>query len=95
MIHLPSGKLQSPFGLQFILRRFNKIDQFRFIQKSPEHLVLQLALQGSPQKNFLSNIKADFLEYLSEPMRVEIQVVNFNQEDRKFRAFINLNKPAR
>ncbi len=94
MIHLPSGKLLSPFGLQFILRPFNKIDQFRFIQKSPEHLVLQLAVRENLHENFFSKIRADFLEYLREPMRVEIQVVNFNQEDRKFGTFVNLDQPS-
>ncbi len=93
MIQLPSGKLLSSFGLQFILRPFSRIDQFRFIQKSPEHLVLQLAIQGSLQENFISKIKADILEHIREPMRVEIQIVNFNQEDRKFSTFVNLSKP--
>jgi hypothetical protein len=37
-------------------------------------------------------MKADFSEYLREPMRVEIQIVNFIQEHKKFRAFINLNE---
>jgi len=95
MIQLPSGKLLSSFGLQFILRPFNRIDQFRFIQKSPEHLVLQLAIQGSPQEKFISKIEADLLEYLKEPMQMEIQIVNFTREDRKFNTFINLNKRAR
>ena len=95
MIQLPSGKLLSSFGLQFILRPFNRIDQFRFIQKSPEHLVLQLAIQGSPQEKFISKIEADLLEYLKEPMQMEIQIVNFTREDRKFNTFINLNKWAR
>jgi len=95
MIQLPSGKLLSSFGLQFILRPFDRIDQFRFIQKSREHLVLQLSVQGSPQEHFISKIRADFLEYLKEPMQVEIQIINFIQEDRKFNTFINLNKTAR
>jgi len=92
MIQLPSGKLLSSFGLQFILRTFDRIEQFRFIQKSPEYLILQLAIQGSPQENLVLKIRADLLEYLREPMQVEIQIVNFIQEDRKFNTFINLNK---
>jgi phenylacetate-CoA ligase len=94
MIQLPSGKLLSSFGLQFILRPFNRIDQFRFIQKSREHLVLQLAIQGSFNEDFFAKIRADFLEYLREPMQVDIQIVNFIQEDRKFNTFINLDKMA-
>jgi len=93
MIHLPSGKLLSSFGLQFILRPFNWIDQFRFIQKGPDHLLLQLATQGGLHEDFLSKIKAGFLEYLKEPMQVEIQIVNFIREDRKFSTFVNLSKP--
>jgi len=93
MIHLPSGKLLSSFGLQFILRPFNWIDQFRFIQKGPDHLLLQLATQGGLHEDFLSKIKAGFLEYLKEPMQVEIQIVNFTREDRKFGTFVNLSKP--
>ena len=92
MIHLPSGKLLSSFGLQFILRPFNWIDQFRFIQKGPDHLLLQLATQGALHEDFLSKIKAGFLEYLKEPMQVEIQIINFIREERKFRTFVNLSK---
>jgi len=93
MIHLPSGKLLSSFGLQFILRPFNWIDQFRFIQKGPDHLLLQLATQGGLHEDLLSKIKAGFLEYLKEPMQVEIQIVNFIREDRKFSTFVNLSEP--
>jgi len=93
MIHLPSGKLLSSFGLQFILRPFTWVDQFRFIQKGPDHLLLQLATQGGLHEDFLSKIKAGFLEYLKEPMQVEIQIVNFIREDRKFSTFVNLSEP--
>jgi phenylacetate-CoA ligase len=93
LIQLPSGKLLSSFGLQFILRPFSRIDQFRFIQKSPQHLLLQLALQGSPEENFASKMRDDLLEYLKEPMRVEIQIVKFIQVHKKFSTFINLSKP--
>jgi phenylacetate-CoA ligase len=93
MIHLPSGKLLSPFGLQFILRPFSRIDQFRFIQKSPEHLILQLAIHGGLPDHVAAKIRADSLEYLREPIQVEIQIVNFSRDVGKFSTFINLNKP--
>jgi phenylacetate-CoA ligase len=92
LIQLPSGKILSSFGLQFILRPYNRIRQFRFIQKNPKHLLLQLELQEIPQKNFISKIRADLLEYLKEPIQVEIQIVNFIQKDRKFSTFVNLSE---
>jgi phenylacetate-CoA ligase len=96
MILLPSGKVLTPHGLRYILKKFTGIDQFCFIQESLDHLVLQLAISRSFQEEFFPKIKADFLEYLSEPIRIDIQKVDFFREDRpKFKTFIGLNRKDR
>jgi phenylacetate-CoA ligase len=90
MIQLPSGKVLSPIAFGFILRRFEGINQFRFIQESSDHLVLQLVPQGPPQEEMLGRLRSQILEYLTEPVRVDIQLVDFIREDTsKFRAFVS------
>ena len=94
MIQLPSGKLLSPFGLLFILRRFHEIDQFRFIQKNPGQLEILLAVREGLQQDFIPRIKADCLHYLKEPIHLEIAIVPFIEVNGKFKTFTNLNNPA-
>ncbi len=89
MIRLPSGKLMSPNGLYFILNSLDRVDQFRFIQESYEHLVLQIVFFGNPQDEMMFGIRSRIMEYLGEPVRLDIQIVDFIQEEKlKFRAFI-------
>ena len=93
MVQLPSGKILSPHGLNNILMGINEINQFRFIQKSPGHLVLQLALCGNLSEEKLLDIRTQCMEYLCEPIHLDIQTVDFIQDGMfKFKTFIGLNK---
>jgi phenylacetate-CoA ligase len=92
MVELPGGRLLSPFGLQFILRRFHEIDQFRFVQRDPSCLLVRVALRESLSQDALSKIRADCLRYLGASMNVEIEIAPFLEEYGKFRTFINLRK---
>jgi phenylacetate-CoA ligase len=93
MIRLPSGRLLSPLGFHFILRRCPGIDQFRFIQESSEHFVLQLSSRKGFAPESLLQLRSRLMEHLSEPVRLDIQLVDFIWEGAaKFKAFIS--KPS-
>lgn len=80
----------SPNGLYFILRSLDRINQFRFIQESYEHLVLEIVFFGNPLDEMVFRIRSRIMEYLGEPVRLDIQIVDFIQEEKlKFRAFIS------
>lgn len=90
MIQLPSGKLLSPRGLQFILKSFKGIDQFRLIQESPEHLVLQLVSPKGFTAASLAQLRARLLEQLLEPVKLDVQLVDFIRDDApKFKVFVS------
>jgi phenylacetate-CoA ligase len=96
MLRLPSGKLLSPMGLHLILEGFPGIDQFRFIQESPGHIVLQLVMQQDLPLYARSQVSTRLLEYLQEPVQVDVQGVDFIREDaRKFNTFISKLPPAK
>ena len=89
MIMLPSGKILSPLAFGYILRSFNGINQFRIIQERFDHFVLQLAFQENPQDEMLLKIRSRIMEYLDEPVRLDIQIVDFVTEEKlKFRIYI-------
>jgi phenylacetate-CoA ligase len=90
MVQLPSGKLLSSFGLQCVLRHFNGIDQFRFIQRGPGSLTLQLAVRESFQRDCLQKMKAGFSEFLKEPVEVDIAIVPFVDGTMKYKNFVTL-----
>jgi hypothetical protein len=92
MIQLPSGKQLSPFGLQFILRRVHAIEQFRFIQKDPGCLVVQLAVREGFKPECVSGIQSDCLRYFEEQVHMEVQIVPFSEVSGKLKTFMNLNK---
>ncbi len=90
LIRLPNGKVLSPHGFFFILRGFHGIDQFRIIQESFDHFVIQILFKENPQDDTLSKVRSRTMEYLGEPVRLDIQLVDFIQEEkRKFRRFIS------
>ena len=90
VIRLPSGKILSAVPLFLLTNEVDGIDQYRFIQESLEHFVLQLKLQEHPGEEVLLQLRAQLVEYLGEPVRLDIQIVDFIQEDtRKFRKFIS------
>jgi len=90
MTRLPSGKiLPSPlFG--HILKDFSSINQFRIIQERLDHFVLQLVFQENPKNDVLAKIRSRIMEFLGEPVTVDIQLVDFIEEEKqKFRIFIS------
>jgi phenylacetate-CoA ligase len=93
MVRLPSGKLLSSFGLQCALRRYEGIEQFRFIQESPERLKLEIAIRAGFQQECLSRMRDGFLDFLKEPVDVHIEIVPFVSGRMKYRNFISIPNP--
>jgi phenylacetate-CoA ligase len=91
LIRLPSGNVLSPGGLEFTLRGFFEIiDRFRFIQESRDRLLLQLVLRVKEDKQTLEKMRSALVEFLDEPVRVDIQIVDhIEEEKKKFRTFIS------
>lgn len=90
LIRLPSGRIVSADPLEFILRKLDSIEQFRIIQESIDHLIFQLAFRRVPPDHLLSEIRSKIMERLPESVRVDIQCVDFMQdENSKFRSFIS------
>ncbi len=95
MLRLPSGQLLSPMGLHLILESFTGVDQFRFIQESAGHVVLQLVTQKNFPSQILRQLQSRLIEYLPEPIRVDIQLVDFMREDTpKFKTFVSKLTPT-
>lgn len=95
MLRLPSGKLLSPMGLHLVLEGLPKIEQFRFIQESVNHLVLQLVMQQHLPPHTRSQLQARLLAHLQEPVQVDIHLVDSIRDDaRKFNTFISKLPPA-
>ncbi|MEJ2715937.1 MAG: hypothetical protein P8182_02175 [Deltaproteobacteria bacterium] len=87
---LPSGAIRSPDRFHFILHEFNGIDQWRFIQESEEKFVLYLVMPNKPEPGMLEKIRSQFLDYLEEPVSVDIRLVDYMEEEvLKFRTFIS------
>jgi len=89
-VKLPSGKIVSLWPFTFILRKLDRLEQYRIIQESAEHLVVELAFRGDPNKDALVQLRSRFMEQLGEPVRVDIQCVSgFRNDTPKFRSFIS------
>ena len=90
VLRLPSGKILSALPLGSLVKMIDGIDQYRFIQESLDHFVLHLIVQEHPGEEVLSQLRAQLVEYLCEPVRLDVQIVDFIQEDPgKFRKFIS------
>jgi len=90
VVKLPSGKIASLWPFTFLLRDMNGLEQYRIIQESVEHLVVQLAFYGDPNIDALVQLRSRFMELLGEPIRVDIQCVDgLGDETSKFRSFIS------
>jgi phenylacetate-CoA ligase len=90
MIRLPTGQMVSPLTLNVFLRALDGIDQFRVIQESPDHLVVQLASPKPIAAAAVAQLEAQIRGHLREPMRVDIQQVEYQREDAiKFKTFVS------
>ncbi|MEJ2718243.1 MAG: hypothetical protein P8182_14090 [Deltaproteobacteria bacterium] len=94
VLRLPSGTVLSPQRFNHILREFPGVDLWRLIQETERHFVLKLVMPEEPGDEFLSSMRAQFLEYLQEPVTLEIELVSHIEEERlKFRHFISKIAP--
>jgi phenylacetate-CoA ligase len=90
MIRLPTGQMVSPLTLNVFLRELDVIDQYRVIQESPDHLVVQLASQKPVAAAAVARLEAQIRGHLREPMRVDIEQVEYQREDAiKFKTFVS------
>ena len=90
MIRLPTGQMVSPLVLNVFLRELEGIDQFRVIQESPDHVVVQLASARALAADALARLEAQIRGHLREPMRVDIERVEYQRADGiKFKTFVS------
>jgi phenylacetate-CoA ligase len=90
LIRLPSGRVLSPLPFAYILRKIGEIDQFRVIQENYDHFVIQLTFGRNPKDETLSSIRSSIMNFLDEPVRVDIKPVDLIHEEKlKYRAFIS------
>jgi phenylacetate-CoA ligase len=96
VIRLPSGDTRSPWGVDYIMREIEGLDQFRLIQEDLHHFRLLVVFRTPPRSGSLSSIQSRLLEYLKEPVDLEVLVVDsIEREHSKFRAFIsNITLPG-
>jgi phenylacetate-CoA ligase len=89
MVRLPSGRMLAPMRFAYILEEFPLIDQWRVVQVSQDSFVLQLVLRDGFTSEMIDTIRGQFLEYLDEPVSLDIQVTDYIEgETYKFRTFV-------
>jgi phenylacetate-CoA ligase len=87
---LPSGARQAPSGVAFRLHGIDSIHQYRLIQEHRDEFRLLLVPVTQFQPETLASIRAEVLDAIGEPVRLDIQVVASIPEERgKFRWFIS------
>ncbi len=90
VVRLPSGDVRSVLGMGTIVEDAEGIDQYRFIQESRNHLVVQLVLWRKVEEEALQALGARIRQYLGEPVRVDVQLVDrLAEPNLKFRKFIS------
>jgi hypothetical protein len=86
----------SPLALNVFLRVLDGIDQFRVVQESPDHLVIQLASSRPIAAAVTARLEAQIRGYLREPMRVDIERVSYQHDAAiKFKTFVSRLPQAR
>ena len=90
VIRLPSGDTRSPWGVDYIMREVEGLEQFRLIQEDLHHFRLLTVFRTPPRPIGISSVRSRLLEYLSEPVDLKVLVVDsIQQEHSKFRAFVS------
>ncbi len=90
VVTLPSGNVLSLQPLSFLLRSMNGLDQYRIVQESTEHLVVELVFRIDPGTGALARLRAGLIEALGEPVGVDVRRVDALHDDApKFRSFVS------
>ncbi|MEJ2718767.1 MAG: hypothetical protein P8182_16840 [Deltaproteobacteria bacterium] len=90
MVKLPSGRLMTQNVFHYSLAKCTGVEQWRVIQESEEQFVVKLVMPEKPDGEMLEDLRAKCLQYLGEPVRVDIQLVDFMEDEtEKFRTFIS------
>jgi len=68
----------------------DRLEQYRIIHESAEHLVVELVCSGDPNDDALAELRSRFMEHLGGAVRVDIQRVDgIRYETSKFKSFIS------
>jgi len=91
VLRLPSGRILPTVNLgRPIMTTVEPVDQYRLIQERLDHFVLQLVLFKHPGEEMLDQLRRKVLDYLGEPVDLDIEIVDQLPEDKgKFRRFIS------
>jgi phenylacetate-CoA ligase len=90
MVTLPSGRIASPLGFESITRGFPEISRWQVIQQNRTDFEVKLVFEQTPDEAALDKIRERILEYLAEPVRIEIKLVSsLGESHGKFRTFIS------
>jgi phenylacetate-CoA ligase len=90
LVRLPSGRALSPLAFMYIIKEINEIDQFRVIQENYDHFVIQIIFGRNPDEKTLLHIRTRIMDFLDEPVRIDIKPVDFIHEEKlKYRSFIS------
>jgi phenylacetate-CoA ligase len=93
-VRLPSGRMLSSYRFDHILRVLPGIYQWQVVQESYDHFVIKLVMQGQDIEHSIDTIRAQVLEYLNEPVSLEIQLSDdIIDEGRKFQFFVSKVEP--
>ena len=90
MARLPDNTLVSPFLFMFIFREFPQLAQFRLIQETLDHFVLQIAWRHKEDGETIASITKRFLACVRQPVKLDVESVSYIEpETLKFRMFIS------
>jgi phenylacetate-CoA ligase len=91
VLRLPSGRILPTVNVGGpIITTVDSVDQFRLTQERLDHFVLQLVLLKHPGEEVLDQVRRRVLQYLGEPVRLDVEIVDRLPEDKgKFRRFIS------
>jgi phenylacetate-CoA ligase len=90
LVRLPSGRILSAWPiLWFLVNRVEGIEQYRVVQETLEHVVVQLEFSKNTPAGELAQLRSQLLQYLGEPVGLDIEIVDFIQEEGpKLKKFI-------
>jgi phenylacetate-CoA ligase len=96
VVKLPDGSELSALGLHYpVWRLHDKVEIFRFTQRAPDNLLLEIVLSHDDGKTALEGLRRALSGYLGNLMTVDIEMVDEIAHDGlKFRSFVPLGGSA-